>query len=396
MHTIRVKEGKQMVRIYGTMGPSCETQETLEAMLARGLSGLRLNMSHATPEECLGRVKTIRAACDAVQRPCDIVLDLKGPEQRVGWLKKPLCLYPGDELILKSKNRKEELPILCVPPAVADAVEPGDRLLVHDGMVTIEVVEALEPELYTPPVPQPGGEAQAADTRETEDADGLAEGTEDDEPADGTPEVIVRKRFLCRTICGGRISSQQSVKIVNKELDGPILSAIDLSALDIAREMDINGVMLSFVRNAEDVLEAKAALASRDLNVRVFSKIESVTGIAHLDEIIEVSDVIIIARGDLGNAVPLWKLPGVQKRIAARCRQAGKPFMVATQMLQSMTAKAVPYRAELLDIYNAVMDGASYVMVTGETAIGKYPVEVIDYLAKTAAEAEKDMQAALE
>ena len=383
-----------MVRIYGTMGPSCESQKTLEAMLGSGLTGLRINMSHATPEECLNRVKTIRAASASVQIPCDIVLDLKGPEQRVGWLKKTLCLFPGDELIVKSKNRKEELPLLCVPPTVVNALEPGDRLLIHDGIVTVEVIEELEPELApAQPDLRPGDasedeeEPKGLDANET-DTDLTQDTQNEPEPAG----MIVRKRFRCRTVCGGKVSSQQSVKIQNKELEGPVLSAGDLNALDLAADLGITGVMLSFVRSAADVLEAKEALDARGLDVRIFSKIESVSGLRYLDEIMEVSDVIIIARGDLGNAVPLWELPGAQKRIAARCREAGKPFMVATQMLQSMTSKAVPYRAEVLDIYNAVLDGASYVMVTGETAVGKFPVQVIDMLARTAREAEKDMQ----
>ncbi|MBQ8094006.1 MAG: hypothetical protein IJ242_10580 [Clostridia bacterium] len=411
-----------MVRIYGTMGPSCEADEVLKNMLINGMNGIRMNLSHASPDECRKRAEKYRKVCEELQVPCEIVLDLKGPETRIGWLKKQLHLFSGDTFVLKSKTGRETLPVISVPPAIVNNVNVGDRLLMHDGIVCAEVAEELEPEY----VEKAAERKENAADPETERADAGPEhvkasecssndaGAGKEDPEDRVhclddwtggntcisgsedPAYEIRKRFLCRIIYGGIISSQQSVQIMGREIDGPILSRLDLEALDLAPELGITGVMLSFVRSGADVREVRAALAERNLQVKVFSKIETLSGMEHLNEIMEQSDVIIIARGDLGNAMPIWKLPGAQKRIAGVCRKAGKPFMVATQMLQSMTGKAVPTRAEVLDIYNAVMDGADYVMVTGETAVGKYPVEVMGILSRTVREAEQDLMSGIQ
>ena len=152
--------------------------------------------------------------------------------------------------------------------------------------------------------------------------------------------------------------------------------------------MGVTSVMQPFVRGAEDLRTLRSVLEKRKLKLRIFAKIESLTGLANLETIIPFADVIVIARGDLGNAMPLWELPRAQKKIARSCQEAGKPFLTVTQLLASMTQNASPTRAEVSDIFNAILDGASAVMVTGETAVGRYPVEVIRYLAKTVETAE--------
>ena len=170
----------------------------------------------------------------------------------------------------------------------------------------------------------------------------------------------------------------------------PTLTDSDLKNIGLAAEYGVTGVMQPFVRNKEDLLTVREALEKAGAaHIEIFAKIENLQGVAALEELLPYCDHVVIARGDLGNAMPLWKLPGMQKEIAAKCRAAGKPFMVVTQMLDSMHERAVPTRAEVLDIYNAVLDGAASLMLTGETAAGKFPVESMEYLVKTGEEAGK-------
>ena len=183
--------------------------------------------------------------------------------------------------------------------------------------------------------------------------------------------------------------SRKSVAIPGRELWLPALSEIDRENLRAAKEYGVTGVMQPFVRSREDLEAVRAELEENGCSgVRLFAKIENRVGLEKLEELLPACDEIVIARGDLGNAVPLWELPRVQKEMAALCRKHRKPFMVVTQMLASMEHSPVPTRAEVSDIFNAVLDGAASVMVTGETAAGEHPVEVIRYLVATAREAE--------
>ena len=166
--------------------------------------------------------------------------------------------------------------------------------------------------------------------------------------------------------------------------------AMDLANIADARMFGVTGIMQPFVRSRDDLITVRRALSKAGCsNIRLFAKIENLDGVRKIDELLPWADEIVIARGDLGNAGPLWTLPAVQKDLAEKCRHFGTPFMVVTQMLASMEKNPVPTRAEVSDIFNAVLDGASSVMVTGETAVGQYPVEVIDFLARTVREAQK-------
>ena len=189
----------------------------------------------------------------------------------------------------------------------------------------------------------------------------------------------------------GVLKPGKSLAVIGKELPMPTLTDSDRKNIGMAAEYGVTGVMLPFVRNREDLLTLRSALqAAGAEKVEIFAKIENMQGVRAIDELLPWCDQIVIARGDLGNAMPLWKLPGIQKRLAASCRAKKKPFMVVTQMLDSMHERAVPTRAEVLDIYNAVLDGAASVMLTGETAAGRYPVEAMEYLVRTGEEAVKD------
>ncbi|MGM9974712.1 MAG: pyruvate kinase [Clostridiaceae bacterium] len=212
--------------------------------------------------------------------------------------------------------------------------------------------------------------------------------------SDGLIEITVKEihwdRLLCQVVHGGLLQSKKSIA-TSKDNVNPPLTDRDYMNIAAAAEFGVTGVMLPFVRGKEDLIALKKALQKiNDEDIRIYAKLENIPGVKKLTEFLDYCDEIVIARGDLGNSMPLWELPGVQKDIARLCRSKGKPFMVVTQMLNSMIENPVPTRAEVLDIYNAVLDGAASVMLTGETAQGKYPIAAMEYLVKTSQEALKD------
>ena len=319
-----------MTEIYGTLGPACADAETLAAMLERGMTGVRLNLSHITLPEAGGMLEALHEAAARTGVTPKLLIDLQGPELRLGALPRPKTLREGETL-----TPGAELPL---PEEVRAALTPGQELLLDDGKLLLRC----------------------------ESADRL------------------------RVLRGGVLHSRKSVALPGKDVRLPALTESDRQNIAAARDCGVTGVMQPFVRSREDLLAVRAALdAAGGEDIRLFAKIESREGAARLPELLEAADEIVIARGDLGNAVPLWELPGLQKAIAAACRAAGRPFMVVTQMLASMEHSAVPTRAEVSDIFNAVLDGAASVMVTGETAAGDYPAEAIAYLTRTAREAER-------
>ena len=189
----------------------------------------------------------------------------------------------------------------------------------------------------------------------------------------------------CTVLRGGLLQSRKSIAVPGVEVSSPTLTDEDLQNLRVAADCGVTGVMLPFVRSAEDIRTLRAALEDAHAGqIQIFAKIENLAGVRTLPEFLPLVDQVVIARGDLGNAMPLWELPRCQKQLASLCRAAGVPFMVVTQMLDSMQTRAVPTRAEVSDIYNAVLDGAASLMLTGETAAGQYPVQAMEYLVKTA------------
>jgi len=324
-----------MTQIYGTLGPACTEQSTLEAMFAAGLTGMRLNLSHCDLSDSALQIFAFQAAANVVGVTPQLVIDTQGPELRLGDLITPVSLQSGHTVSLG----KGGLPI---PPEVLPVMEVGDQLLLDDGKIAVQLT-AIRPDC---------AEAQ-----------------------------VIR---------GGLLSGRKSVKLVDKTIPLPVLTERDLKNICQAAEYGVTGLLQPFVRSGKELLELRQLLAEYHAgHLQIFAKIESREGVAHLAEIIPHADVIVIARGDLGNDMPLWQLPAVQKQISAACRAAGKPFIVVTQMLASMEHAPVPTRAEVNDIFNAVSDGAWGVMLTGETAVGEYPVEAIRYLTQTAGEARR-------
>lgn len=338
-----------MVDVYGTLGPSCSSREVLAEMFRAGMTGIRLNLSHISLRESERQLEIFHAAAQEAGVKPLLLVDMQGPELRIGRLRAPLMLCENETAVLFSENLPEEDRLLLrregrtavsVPDAVCRVICPGSEILMDDGRL---LVRALE-------------------TR------------------DGFAEVHI--------IRGGMISGRKSIKVTGADIHPPTMTNADLQNIRDASSYGVTGIMQPFVRNRRDLETVREALSANNAReLQLVAKIENREGMGQLDSLIPVCDAICIARGDLGNDMPLWELPEAQKMIAAACRDAGRYFMVATQMLSSMEKNAVPTRAELNDIFNTVADGASGVMVTGETAVGKYPVDVIRYLANTAVRA---------
>lgn len=323
-----------MVQIYGTLGPACSDAETLARLFEAGMTGVRLNLSHVGLPGAAEQIEHLHAAARRCGVKSQLLIDMQGPELRVGVLPAPLPLEDGAAVRLGT-----EIPL---PPAVLPHLTPGQEVLLDDGKLLLRVTKSL-------------------------------------------PEGA-----LARVERGGVLQSRKSAALPGVDVRLPAMTGSDRENLRLARDYGVTGVMQPFVRGREDLECVRGALdAAGGQDVRLFAKIENLDGVEKLAELIPAADEIVIARGDLGNSGPLWKLPALQKRISAACREAGRPFMVVTQMLASMEQNPVPTRAEVSDIFNAVLDGAASVMVTGETAVGSYPVEAMTYLVNTVREAEE-------
>ena len=313
------------MEFYGTIGPACADPETLRQMTDAGMTGIRMKLSHGSLAEHADWLAMIRQA--GIR---ELLIDLQGPELRTGVLAEPLTLYIGDSFRLGSGG------VSC-PGALTQAAGPGQKLLLDDGRILVQV------------------------------------------------DAVREETLFCTVLRGGVLRSRKSIAAPGLSIDSPTLTAEDLENLRAAPECGVTGVMLPFVRGAGDLCALRRALRETGgERIRIFAKIENLAGVNALPEFLPLADQIVIARGDLGNAMPLWELPACQKKLAAACRAAHVPFMVVTQLLDSMCERAVPTRAEVLDIYNAVLDGASSLMLTGETAAGHYPARAMEYLVRTA------------
>ena len=287
-----------------------------------------VRLSHGPLAERAPWLESLRRAETAEGVSCELLIDLQGPELRVGALFAPLTLREGDTLTLG-----EAFP---VPPILTGNLQDGDELLLDDGALSLRVLDA--------------------------------------------------RAMTCRVERGGVLRSRKSLAVAGRELPASALTEMDMENLSRAREYGVTALMQPFVRGADDLRAVRAALRETGAQeLKIFAKIENMTGLHRLDEILPLADVVVIARGDLGNAMPLWELPRAQTLIARKCRAAKRPFMVSTQMLHSMHHAAVPTRAEVTDVYQAARSGADYLLLTGETAVGEYPVEAMTYFAKIAA-----------
>ena len=325
---------KPVVRIYGTIGPACSDTEILKQMFREGMDGVRLNLSHTSLEDAADLIGSFHKAARECGKTPELLIDMQGPELRVGDFREPMRLTEGEAVATG------EIPFPDTVIKVLNDSAPGQEILLDDGKILLK--------------------------------------------SEYSPHGIV-----LRVVRGGLLESRKSVALPGHIIHTPAMTEKDRQQILRAKEFGVTAVMQPFVRSKEDLIEVRDALdASGCGDIRLIAKIENRAGIDRLEELIPYCDEIVIARGDLGNAMDLWELPAAQKHISAMCRKAGRDFMVVTQMLESMTHRQVPTRAEVSDIFNAVMDGASSVMVTGETAAGEYPALVIRYLYKTVRGAE--------
>lgn len=325
--------------IYGTIGPACLDLFLLKEMFANGMTGMRLNLSHITIKDAAPMIELYqKAAKEAGVKNPKLLIDMQGPEIRVGAMEEPLKLVEDQTVILGQDG-------VPIPEFLFPYLKEGQTLLLDDGKIKVEVTENQD------------------------------------------------KKVECRVLRGGLLQGRKSIAVENCVIPIPTLTDQDKENLKEAKKYGVTGIMQPFVRSSDDLRQVRNAMKEAGCeDLKLLAKIENQYGVDNLETFFEWSDEIVIARGDLGNAMPLWELPGVQKRIEKACREADMPFMVVTQMLSSMEHSKVPTRAEVSDIYNAAYDGAGSVMVTGETAVGEYPAEVIRYLANTARAGWKDRE----
>lgn len=318
------------MRYYATLGPSCCDTAALASLLRRGITGFRLNLSHTPLAARTDWIDALHAAERKTDLRAQLMIDLRGPEVRIGDMPVPLPLAEGAAVTLGA-----DIP---VDGDVLDALRPGMTVLLDDGAMALTVVD--------------GG--------------------------------------VCRVTRGGTLTGHKSLTLEGVDLRRPALCEADLADLSQAAALGVNAVMQPFVRSADDLRVVRQTMAENGLaDAELFAKVENQPGLDALPDWLALCDVVTIARGDLGSSLPLEQLPAAQKRIAALCRSHRKPFLVVTQLLHSMIDHPSPTRAEVLDIYNAVLDGADCLMLTGETAQGRYPLESADWLIRVAQEAEK-------
>ena len=318
------------MRYYATLGPSCCDTAVLAALLRRGVTGFRLNLSHTSLSARRDWIDALHAAERETGLRAQLMIDLRGPEVRIGDMPAPLPLAEGATVTLGA-----DIP---VDGDVLDALRPGMTVLLDDGAMALTVVD--------------GG--------------------------------------VCRVSRGGTLTGHKSLTLEGVDLRRPALCEADLADLVQAAALGVNAVMQPFVRSADDLRVVRQTMAENGLaGAELFAKVENRPGLDALPDWLALCDVVTIARGDLGSSLPLEQLPAAQKHIAALCRSRGKPFLVVTQLLHSMIDHPSPTRAEVLDIYNAVLDGADCLMLTGETAQGRCPLESADWLIRVAQEAEK-------
>lgn len=331
-----------MTEIFGTLGPACAQADILEKMFLEGMTGMRLNLSHTNLRESESLIQYFHQAAQRAGVRPELLIDMQGPEIRIGELCEPLQLKESKELTLTDQSAaKSDAGAIPVADSVLSVLEAGDHILLDDGKFEL-VVTSVKPQIAV---------------------------------------CVLR---------GGILQEKKSLKVVDKQIPGPVLTEQDRENIRMAKDYGVTALMQPFVTKGTQLSEVKSVLWEHGMtDIRIFAKIENREGMRQMREIMPDADMIVIARGDLGNDMPLWELPAAQKKISDICKEASKPFLVVTQLLASMVQHPYPTRAEVSDIYHAVVDGAGAVMVTNETAVGKYPVEVIRYLKKTVQEAEK-------
>jgi pyruvate kinase len=320
-------------KIVCTLGPASEG-DRVEELARAGMDAARLNFSHGSHDDHLDQLRAVRLAQEAVGRPLAVIADLCGPKIRIDRLPEPRSVETGDLLTLAATATDGDLGVTFAD--LHHAAEPGSAILINDGRIRARVV------------------------------------------------AVEGERVSCRVEIGGVISSGKGVNLPGAALAIPALTAKDLVDLEFALAYGVDYVALSFVQSAEDVLELRERIQSARSEARIIAKIEKAEALRNLDAIIEATDAVMVARGDLGVEIGVAEVPLLQKLMIAKARAANRTVITATQMLESMIENAEPTRAEASDVANAIMDGTSAVMLSGETAVGKHPVAAVEFMDRVA------------
>ena len=332
-------------KIICTLGPSSDNEIVLSELVDAGMNVARLNFSHGTHEEHAAKIAMIKRLRERKKVPLPILLDTKGPEFRIKtFAEGKITLKDGDTFIFTTEDIVGDKTRVAVSFAgICEQLVPGDKILLNNGLMIFEVVKVEKPDV------------------------------------------------ICKTIIGGELSNRKSMFFPDKELDMIYLSEQDKADIKFGVEHGVDFIAASFVSKAQDVIDIRNWLrqcGSPDGEIEIIAKIESRAGVNNLNSILDVCDGIMVARGDLGVEVPFEELPSIQKTIINACRVRGKRSITATEMLESMIKQPRPTRAEISDVANAVYDGSSAIMLSGETAAGAYPVEAVKAMAKIAKQAE--------
>jgi len=338
--SIKIKKEKSSMRgtkIICTMGPAIENKEMIQSLISAGMDIARLNFSHGTHESHKNMFHAIREVSNTLDKKIGIIIDLQGPKIRTGLLEnhKLIELIRGKYITITTENVVGNSNIISTDyKFLPEEIHIGDRILLADGTMELKVVEITPPEVK------------------------------------------------CEIIRGGLLGERKGMNLPDIPIKIPSMTEKDWDDLDFGISLGTDYFALSFVRSANDILQVKKRLQDKSSSAKIIAKIERPEALKCIDEIIEVTDALLIARGDLAVETTLEEVPLVQKRIIRKCNQAGIPVITATQMLESMTEHPIPTRAEMTDVANAVLDGTDAVMLSAETATGKNPITVVEVMSK--------------
>ncbi len=330
-------------KIICTIGPASGTADIIRKLILNGMNVARLNFSHGRHDEHLEKINLIREISGKLNKPVAILQDLQGPKIRVGDIPSPgILLKSGQTFSLTVDDIPAGTDTVGVSHKnLPQEVKPGDRILMADGLLELAV------------------------------------------------NRIEFSTIRCTVITGGILTSHKGINLPTSSVQTSSMTDKDLEDLEFGLAQDVDYVALSFVRTAEDILSIKQVIAEKGKTTPVIAKIEKHEALDHIDEIMAVSEAIMVARGDLGVEIPLEQVPGIQKQLIEKSNSWGKPVIIATQMLRSMVDSPRPTRAEASDVANAVLDGADAVMLSEETAMGSYPLEALQYMVRIARHAEQ-------
>jgi pyruvate kinase len=330
-------------KIVATLGPASGTPDALRALASAGMDAARLNLSHGSHEEHAERAGHLRDVAEELGRPIALIADLQGPKLRIGDLPEPVVLRTGDEVTVCAEGSASGADLPVAPAVIGEVLAPGHDVLIDDGLVRLRVDE------------------------------------------------VENDRARCAVVVGGKVSSHKGVNLPGIPIPIPSLTSKDHADLEFALGLGVDYVALSFVRSASDVRELRKLIEQSGAHTHVIAKIEKAEAIDMLDDVLGAADAVMIARGDLGVEIGPALVPLLQKRIILKALERGKPVITATQMLESMVHSAEPTRAEASDVANAILDGTSAVMLSGETAIGEYPVLAVAFMDRIACAVEPSM-----